>query len=621
MTGFIPEEKISDIRNAADIVEVVSVAVRLKKTGKNHVGLCPFHTEKTPSFTVNPDKQIFHCFGCGTGGNVFTFLMKHDGISFPEAVRTLARRYGIDLPERSLSPQQKRQMAERERMLAANRAAADYYRHCLMKSAAGESARGYLKKRGFSRESIECFQIGYAPKGWDNLLSKLTAKGYPATLLEKCGLVLQKNSGTGFYDRFRERVVFPIMDLNSRILGFGGRVLDDSLPKYLNSPETNLYNKGKSLYGLCQTKKHCRETGSVFIVEGYFDLIALYQHGIRNAVATLGTALTPEHVRLLRGCIGSDGRATLVFDSDQAGVAAASRSVAVFDKGYLNAQILSLKAGYDPDTYVFEYGADAFQAAAKTARGAIPFLLDTAIATHGTGIEGKVRIVSELIEPLAAISDGIRQSLYIKEISERLGIQEQAIRLRLQQAGGRMQSAADRQPAADSLRPFEPVIDKAARIERHLVAMMLQVPAVLSEIERSRVLDYFADDTLRALGNMVLGRFLDKRKRAAVGTENDESLAADIASEILDSVKDENHRRLITELTSTEENWSVEGCLKLIRHFAETGRNRTSARDITRKIKEAERNKDDRLLEKLLEEKQQLAVRRDRKRMALTEKP
>jgi DNA primase len=620
LTGYIPEEKISEIRNAADILEVVSQAVRLKKTGKNHVGLCPFHTEKTPSFTVNPDKQIFHCFGCGSGGNVFTFLMKHDGISFPEAVRVLAGRYGVELPERRATPQQRRKMAEREQMLAANRAACDYYRRCLLQRTAGQTARNYLKKRGISSETIDRFQIGYAPKGWDSLLTELTGKGFSATLLEKCGLVLRRKSGSGHYDRFRERVVFPIMDLSTRVLGFGGRVLDDSLPKYLNSPETDLYNKSRTLYGLCQTKKHCRDAAAVFIVEGYFDLIALYQHGIRNTVATLGTALTSEHVRLLRGCIGSEGRATLVFDSDEAGVAAARRSVAVFDKGYLNAQILSLDAGYDPDTFVFERGADAFQSAADGARGAIPFLLDTAVGKHGLTIEGKVRIVSELIEPLATIGDEIKQSLYIREVAERLVIDEQAIRSRMQQARDRLPAAANSAPEESQRQHRDPVLTRSARIERHLVAMMLQVPAVLPDFDRNRVLDYFENDSLQALGATILKRYMENRSRVEFDTA-EVDVSDRFASEVLDSVNDEHQRRLITELTAREETWSLEGCRKLIAHFAETGRSRSTARDISRKIKEAERNKDNRLLEKLLEEKQQLAVQRDRKRMALTEKP
>ena len=620
MTGYIPEEKISEIRNAADIVEVVSEAVQLKKTGKNHIGLCPFHTEKTPSFTVNADKQIFHCFGCGTGGNVFAFIMKHDGSSFPEAVRSLARRYGVQLPERRQTPQQRRQMELREQMLAVNRAAADYYRRCLLKSPAGRQARDYLQQRRISSDTIDTFQVGYAPDGWDNLLSELSKKGYPVTLLEKCGLVVRRKSGTGHYDRFRQRVLFPILDLNSRVLGFGGRVLDDSLPKYLNSPETDLYNKGRSLYGLSQTKKHCRDAGSVFIVEGYFDLIALYQHGIRNVVATLGTALTPQHVRLLRGCIGSEGRAILVFDSDEAGVAAARRSVAVFDKGYLNAQILTLKAGYDPDSFVFEHGGDAFQTAAAGARGAMSFLLDTAVETHGLSVEGKVRIVAALMEPLAAISDPIRQQLYIREIAERLGIDEQAIQSRLRQSGDRLQPAG-RQDAADRMTPHRsPAAGPASRIERHLVAMMLQFPAVLPDIERSRALEYFENPSLQALGNTILKRYLESKHLGDANPGSGSAAADRFAAAIYDTVADENQRRLISELTSTEEFWTIEGCRRQIRHFAETGRSRSSAKDISRKIKEAERNKDDRLLKKLLEEKQQLAVQRDRNRTALVDK-
>ena len=620
MTGYIPEEKIADIRNAADIVEIVSEVVRLKKTGKNHVGLCPFHTEKTPSFTVNPDKQIFHCFGCSTGGNVFSFLMKHDGVSFPEAVRSLAKRYGVQLPERDLTPQQRKDMAEREKMLAANRAAAAFYRRCLLESPAGKRARSYVQKRRISDEISDVFQIGYAPEGWDNLLRNLTAKGYSAALLEKCGLVLRKKSGTGYIDRFRNRIVFPIQDVSARVLGFGGRVLDDSLPKYLNSPETGLYNKSRILYGLSQTKKHCREAGTVYIVEGYFDLIALYQHGIRNAVATLGTALTADHVRLLRGCIGNEGRAVLVFDSDDAGAAAARRSVAVFDKGYLSAQILTLQAGYDPDSYVFEHGAQAFSAAAGEARGAIPYLLDTAVAAYGLSVEGKVRIVDELVEPLAAVSDDIKQSLYVREVAERLSIDEQAIRIRLQQSGSGRHTPRHGRSRDIALQSTGPADKRSARIERHLVAMMLQVPAVLTEIDRSHVLDYFESETLRELGELILSRVLHDTARTEPAAPADKETTDRQVAGIIDVVTDENQRRLITELTNIEESWSLDGCRKFIHHYVQAARSRSSARDMSRRIKEAEKSNDDRLLKKLLEEKQQLAVQRDKTRMALTEK-
>ncbi|MFZ0611056.1 MAG: DNA primase, partial [Desulfobacterales bacterium] len=243
MTSLIPEEKIAEIRNAADIVDIVSGVVLLKKGGKNYLGLCPFHSEKTPSFTVSPDKQIFHCFGCGEGGDVFSFVMKQEGLSFGEAVRDLARRCGVTLPERRMSGEQRRHLDEKEQLLAVNRLAMDFFQKNLMEGPAGESARSYLAKRGLNRTTIEKFQIGFAPKGWDHLCKHLMGQHLPVPVIEKSGLVLPRKNSGGFYDRFRERIMFPILDVNRRVIGFGGRVMDDALPKYLNSPETALYSK------------------------------------------------------------------------------------------------------------------------------------------------------------------------------------------------------------------------------------------------------------------------------------------------------------------------------------------------------------------------------------------
>ncbi len=263
MAIFIPEDKILEIKNAADIVEMVSEVVHLKKAGKNFVGLCPFHTEKTPSFTVSPEKQIFYCFGCGAGGNIFSFLMKNDGLAFPEAARSLARRYGIDIPRRSLTPEQKKRMGERESLLKINRQAMDFFSRALRRGASGRTAMAYLHKRGLSSEIIARFNIGYAPKGWDHLLNFFSKKGVPLARVERSGLILPKKDGRGYYDRFRERIIFPIIDVNQAVIGFGGRVMDNTLPKYLNSPETSVYNKSRSLYGLHLSKDKCRKTQTV----------------------------------------------------------------------------------------------------------------------------------------------------------------------------------------------------------------------------------------------------------------------------------------------------------------------------------------------------------------------
>jgi len=630
LAGYIPEDKISEVRNSADIVEVVSEVVRLKKTGKNHIGLCPFHSEKTPSFTVSPDKQIFHCFGCGVGGNIFSFLMKQEGITFPEAVRSLARRYGIEIPTRKLSPGQRRRLSERENLLTINRMALDFFWHSLHERQAGKGARDYLAKRRIKPEIVDEFQVGYAPKGWDNVLSYLIKKGHRPALIEKCGLVVARKNAGGYYDRFRDRVIFPIFALNSQVIGFGGRVLDDSLPKYLNSPETPLYNKSRSLYGLHLAKQHCRAHESVYIVEGYFDLIALYQHGIRNAVATLGTSLTPEHVHLLRGCIGDKGKVILVYDSDEAGIKAARRSIAVFDKGFVNAQILILKTGYDPDSYVFEFGADAFREAAGKSLGIISFLLDFAISKYGLSIEGKVRIISELQDSLISVNDNIERSLYIREIAERLDIDESAIREKLRKVStslgkkvshaaagvpdaGVMMAEQGRSDAADR-------VNRGSRIERQILSMMLQYPVILSEIRKLNVLDYLENKMLRSIGEAVLSHFNPvegSRTVSGAGTGDPESGRI---AELLDEIEDEHKRRLITELTNKEEFWTIEGCSKLIQHFVETGHKRAATKDIEDQIKDAELKKDHRLLEKLLIEKQNMAVQRNKQRMAILNK-
>lgn len=250
MAIYFPQETISEIKNSADIVDIVSEVVLLKKRGKNHVGLCPFHAEKTPSFTVSHQKQIFYCFGCGTGGNVFSFLMKQEGLSFPEAASVLARRFGIEVPTQQMSPAQRRQISERENLLAVNIEAMDFFRRSLHGPDKGKQAVVYLNKRGFKREIIDRFNLGYAPGGWDKLVTFFSKKKIPLERVEKSGLIVPRKSERGFYDRFRDRIIFPIFNINKQVIGFGGRVLDDSLPKYLNSPETPVYNKRKSLYGI-----------------------------------------------------------------------------------------------------------------------------------------------------------------------------------------------------------------------------------------------------------------------------------------------------------------------------------------------------------------------------------
>ncbi len=627
MANFIPEDKISEIRNTADIVDIVSEAVLLKKSGRNYIGLCPFHSEKTPSFTVSPEKQIFHCFGCGEGGNVFTFLMKQHGFSFPEALKTLASRYGVDLPIQALSPSQKSRIKERENLLAVNKLALDFFCNALHKSAAGSKAMTYLNKRGMSQDTIAEFKLGFAPKGWDNLTDFFNKKKIGLPLVEKSGLIIARKNTSGFYDRFRDRIIFPIFDLSQQVIGFGGRVMDDSLPKYINSPETLLYNKSRSLYGLQQAKNSCRETETVYIVEGYFDLLTLHQHRILNSVATLGTALTEEHVRSLKGFIGGNGKFILVYDSDDAGVNAAQRSIEIFDKGFVDAQILILDTGYDPDSYIFKFGHEKFVKAAEQALGIIPFLMESAIKKHGASIEAKIRILNDLKQPLASLTDPVARSLYIKELSERIGIAETAVLEKVREISA-AKSFTDRQhiylsnrrkntTSSNNIRGQTLQPEKENRMERQIITMLLQFPEIIPEIDVQEVLEYFQDTTLQAIGSRILdyGKPADDYSTSAAGS--DRKIVDRRVSEIMTFINDKAKERIIAELASRENFWNIKGCVKLANQYIEAGRSRRNDSAIEERIQEAERKGDRELLSKLLLEKQQMAVLKQKQKMSL----
>ncbi len=584
MAVYIPEEKINDIKNSSDIVDIISETVVLKKSGKNFLGLCPFHSEKTPSFTVSPDKQIFYCFGCNAGGNVFSFLMKQEGLSFPEAVRMLARRYGIDIPVRTMSPEQKRRISERESVLAINRQAMDFFRYALLKNASGKKAMEYLLKRGISREIIDDFKLGYAPEGWDNIAIYFSKKKQPDGLVEKSGLIIPRKGKSGFYDRFRSRIIFPIFDISMQVVGFGGRVLDNSLPKYLNSPETPVYNKSRSLYGLHVAKGKCRESKTVFIVEGYFDLLALHQHGVQNSVATLGTSLTPEHVQILRGFIGKNGRVVLVYDSDMAGIKAAQRSIEVFDKGYVDASIVVLPAGHDPDSYLLEFGVESFTSLAAESKGVISFLIDCAVKKHGLSTEGKIHIISDMKAPLAAINDNVARSLYVKELAECVGVDETAVLEKVREvSAGRRSDIA--KPAADYV-----LQNNGNRLERRIIAMMLQFPEVLSEVDNRGLLNLFEDNILKSIGQFIL-----KHK----------DRSGEFASELMTVIDDKDKRSIIASLVMGDDLWDRDGCLKLIAQF-ESSRYRHE-RKLLQEIKDAEERNDHELLIRLLKKKQMQA--------------
>ncbi len=602
MANYFPDDKVSEIRHAVDIADLISETVLLKRAGKNLVGLCPFHAEKTPSFSVSPDKQIFHCFGCGSGGDVFGFVMKRDGVSFVEALRMLARRSGIDLPERALSPEDQRRIKERERLFEVNRLALDFFTQCLCRHPSGRGPLNYLERRGIARRTVDAFQLGYAPKGWDGLLGFMQGRNVAAASVEKAGLALPRKDGSGFYDRFRDRIMFPIFDESGRVVAFGGRVMDDATPKYLNSPETPIYTKRKVLYGLHRAKERCRSLVSVFIVEGYLDLIALHQAGIDNSVATLGTALTPEHLRVLTRFAG---RMVLVYDSDDAGIRSAQRCVALFWKEHADfrrgdvfredqadTRILVLPERHDPDSFIRSHGPEAFERLAQSAPGMVSFLTESAVKRHGLSTEGKIRVVSEMLGPLEAVNDPVARAFYIQQLAERLGVEETVVRQELRR---RRQARSVSAPGGAAEERSAPPLSAEARFERRMVTMMLQVPELIPEMIERHILECFQEGPMKQLAADILAS--GHRTGAAV-------------ADVLARVPDGPRREQLALLAMSEDAWDPKGCRTLLDRFIESRRKQPAQRSLQQGIEAAEKAQNNAEVMRLLSEKQKLATRR-----------
>jgi len=443
---LIPEDVINRIRERADIVDIVGAHLSLTKAGQNFKGLCPFHQEKTPSFTVSPSRQTFHCFGCGEGGNVFSFLMKIDGSTFPAVVRALGEKVGVPVEDRPVSPAVRQRMELRERLLALTKVAAERFHLNLLADAEAEPARNYLASRGMTPDTIERFDIGYSQSGWDGTLTALTKAGFSAEDIAAAGLAIPREQAAGFYDRFRGRVMFPIRDLQKQVIGFGGRMLDDGTPKYLNSPETPLFSKGRILYALDAARDAITRLGYVIVVEGYFDAIALHQAGCANAVATLGTALTPEHLELIRRFTQ---RVVLLFDPDSAGVRAALRTMDLFLGSGFSVQVGSVPAGDDPDTFIRSQGPDAFAALIKSAPSLLEFTVQASLTAGRAGtVEDRVRCVEDVLTLLQKLSNPVEQSAAIRHVADQLGMDEKALLARYKALPRKSVKASTPQPSA-----------------------------------------------------------------------------------------------------------------------------------------------------------------------------
>lgn len=447
MAGQIPQRFLDDLLARVDVVEVVGERVKLKKAGRNYSGLCPFHQEKTPSFTVSADKQFYHCFGCGAHGNALRFLMEYDKLRFPEAVEQLAGRLGLEVP-REGADDPRAQARERKRKEGVNllELSASFFRERL-KMPEGQGAREYLERRGLSPEVQQTFGVGYAPDGWEALKRHLSERGVSEAVQVEYGLLVHREESGRTYDRFRDRVMFPIRDIKGRTIGFGGRVLGDAKPKYLNSPETPVFHKGRELYGLFEARQADHRLERVVIVEGYMDVVALAQFGIRNAVATLGTSTSEEHLTRLFRMVSE---VVFCFDGDRAGRQAAARALETALPLMIDgrqARFLFLPEGEDPDTLVRREGTEAFQDRITCASPLSEFLFDQAAAGRDLArIEERERYASQVLAALARLPEGVLRSLMLNELSRRTGVEASsfaALLARAPQAGGDSTTGAE----------------------------------------------------------------------------------------------------------------------------------------------------------------------------------
>jgi DNA primase len=488
-----------EIKRAVDIVELIGQFVQLKRAGLNYIGLCPFHSEKAPSFSVSPSKQIFHCFGCKQGGDLFAFWMAYHQVSFPQAMRDLAEKYHISLPETHPGHTGSGEGARREALLKLNETAAQFYHHLLTRSDKGKAGRDYFERRGIPAEIIASFRLGYASDDWEGLTAFLKGKKADLEKAVQAGLIIPRKGG-GHYDRFRGRVLFPIINMRQQVVGFGGRVLDHSLPKYLNTPETAAFQKGELLYGLHDAHGPIREKGRAVIVEGYTDVLALRKHGFREAVATLGTALTRDHIRRLKGYAKET---VVVFDADAAGKAAALRSLSIFLDEGMSARVMVLPEDEDPDSFVNKNGLPLFLERLDRAAPMFDFFLDLRMAGAEGRIEGQVEVLQDMIPLLLELRNHVQRALYARRLSEKLGIAESWVFAEL--------SKASRLPTRGKTgdRLGEGLADPPSRKadDRLLLRLLVHHPEVFEQFVQRNLTVLLSDATVLRIFGLMLDAF------------------------------------------------------------------------------------------------------------------
>jgi len=530
--GRIAEEKIDEIRNRCDIVEVVSSYLPLKHSGVNHQGLCPFHQEKSPSFNVNSARQIFHCFGCGVGGNVFSFLMRMEGLSFPEAVRRLGDKVGVEVEEEAVSADEIRRREERERLLQINEVAGAFYHQALLSGEAGVYGRHYLRQRGYEGETVRAFQLGFAPESRGALEKHLVEMKFSNSAVQQSGLIRPGKQGQGQYELFRNRLLFPIHDLQGRMVAFGGRVLDDSLPKYINSPETAVYHKGQTLYGLYQARDAMRHSGEALVVEGYFDVLALHRAGFAGTVATCGTALTADHARLLKRYAD---KILLIFDEDAAGRKATFRAMDALLPVGLAVSVVAMPAGEDPDSLIKAEGEDGFRSCLDAARPVLEVFIEDQLRINDQSVEGRARAAEQALERIRRLPGDLERSLYLQRLADLTKLDIEL--LKSKSSGGSLLQPQIRRPVTQRP-PVQHASAETEKTQKYLLRLMLVDDQQRRRVREEGTEGLFLDDLSRGLAEYLLGR------------EGDDGR---LPEELFDASLDEDQQSLLASLKFQED--------------------------------------------------------------------
>jgi DNA primase len=540
VSGLVSQATLEQIRAANDIVEVIGGALPLKRAGANFVALCPFHKEKSPSFNVNPGRQIFHCFGCHKGGDVFTFLREYENISFMDAVRRLAQRAGITL-EMDNNPAAQESRSLKDKLLDIHEQITRRWQAALASEASGQIARDYLARRQVSPEAVQEFRLGSAPDAWDDTVNWARNKGFDLELVEMSGLIIRRDSGDGWYDRFRGRLMFPICDEQGRVVGFSGRVLsgDEKTAKYVNSPETPIFTKSRVFFGLHKTKRALLDAGQVIVCEGQLDLIRCYMSGVKNMVAPQGTALTADHTRILKRYVKE---VVLCFDSDEAGQKAAERSLDSLLASGLAVRVAVIPAPDDPDSFIRDKGADAFRQLIEKAEGFFDFLLNRLCRMNDLKTDrGRQAVLERMFEALHKTGNEVTVDAFARKTAMRLGVSAGAVQTEFRKLTVRSRPVEYRQPTEDDLVPAEEQQEPEVRPSTHelwLLKVLFRHEELAGWIESHMDLDWVPHPTVNRLVALRL---------AAERSHNWHGVAA-----LVSECEDDALRRMVTEVTAED---------------------------------------------------------------------